>query len=360
VAPLAEGIARARARLGVDALAGEREIREAESRLRRDLWDEFRAHPKRWRDVLQKMDNLDRSAALLLGMLGIVQPDKPNPGEPVPSAHSPLPPAGPPRPKVDWRAIGRRTWERFRGAWARLSLIARAAASRVRRAARQFVAAAWRGLGWIRSQPRIMALAASIVVSLVGVAYCVSLPEVAVLETTKGRIVILLHPERAPLTVARFEANIRAGVYDGTYFHRVDTLTYIQGGDSLTRDTDRANDGLGGWEVPIAPEVSLPNVPGAVAAISGHGRSNGTQFLIELADEPTLRGSGYTVFGTILEGCDVAKRISLLTSPDGVPSQDGLFNPGAQAQVRGAHLERRWRVDSRAKEGRPCCTFDSQ
>ena len=42
-----------------------------------------------------------------------------------------------------------------------------------------------------------------------------------VVETTKGRIVVEMRPEFAPLAVARVKQLARDGVYDGLLFHRV-------------------------------------------------------------------------------------------------------------------------------------------
>lgn len=52
-----------------------------------------------------------------------------------------------------------------------------------------------------------------------------------VFETTKGRIIIEMFSETAPLHVAQYSAIARSGDYDGTSFHRVIEGFMAQGGD---------------------------------------------------------------------------------------------------------------------------------
>ncbi len=58
----------------------------------------------------------------------------------------------------------------------------------------------------------------------------------AVLETSLGTIVLDLLADAAPNHVAHFITRARAGVYDGTIFHRVIANGIIQGGDPLSKD----------------------------------------------------------------------------------------------------------------------------
>ena len=56
-----------------------------------------------------------------------------------------------------------------------------------------------------------------------------SFPQVE-LNTNKGRIVLELNAEKAPITVANFLEYVRDGFYDGVIFHRVIDGFMIQGG----------------------------------------------------------------------------------------------------------------------------------
>ncbi|HEY8617045.1 peptidylprolyl isomerase [Phenylobacterium sp.] len=57
-----------------------------------------------------------------------------------------------------------------------------------------------------------------------------------VVETTKGRIVVEMRPEFAPLAVARVKQLAREGVYDGLLFHRVIEGFVDQTGNPNNRD----------------------------------------------------------------------------------------------------------------------------
>jgi peptidylprolyl isomerase len=57
-----------------------------------------------------------------------------------------------------------------------------------------------------------------------------------VVETTKGRIVVEMRPEFAPLAVARVKQLAREGVYDGLLFHRVIDGFVDQTGNPDNRD----------------------------------------------------------------------------------------------------------------------------
>ena len=60
--------------------------------------------------------------------------------------------------------------------------------------------------------------------------------EVAVIDTTKGTLVIEFWPDVAPKTVENFKKLSRDKFYDGTAFHRIIKGFMIQGGDPLTKD----------------------------------------------------------------------------------------------------------------------------
>ena len=141
---------------------------------------------------------------------------------------------------------------------------------------------------------------------------------VAVVETNKGKIKIRFLEEDAPITVANFIKLSKQDFFNDLKFHRVEKGKLIQGGDPNSKNDDLADDGQGGPGYQIPTEIELDNkenpknknVKGAVGMAKSQGdiNSNASQFYILLADEPQFDG-GYTVFGEVIEGLSVAKKI---------------------------------------------------
>ncbi len=136
--------------------------------------------------------------------------------------------------------------------------------------------------------------------------------EVAVLETSKGAVVIDFFPELAPRHCQSFKRLVTAGYFDCTYFHRVIDGFVIQGGDILTRDENKENDGTGGPGYTVPAEFNdTPHDLGIVSmARSQDPNSAGSQFFICLSREGTkMLDDKYTVFGKVVEGLDVVQEI---------------------------------------------------
>ena len=135
--------------------------------------------------------------------------------------------------------------------------------------------------------------------------------DLVIIETTKGIIKIKLFIDLAPNHCLNFKKLCNSGFYDGTSFHRVIKDFMIQGGDILSRDNDRNNDGTGspGWVVD-AEFSDAPHKRGILSmARSPRGiNTAGSQFFICVNDSPWL-DEQYTVFGEVVEGMDVVDKI---------------------------------------------------
>ena len=137
-------------------------------------------------------------------------------------------------------------------------------------------------------------------------------PRVA-LETSLGKIVLELEPEKAPKTVANFLTYVREGFFDGTIFHRVIPGFVIQGG-GFTADMVQKK-----THDPIVNEADngIKNLRGTISmARTPDPDSASSQFFISVADNPALdhrgknpRDWGYAVFGRVVEGMEVADAI---------------------------------------------------
>ncbi|NQU09371.1 peptidylprolyl isomerase [bacterium] len=156
--------------------------------------------------------------------------------------------------------------------------------------------------------------------------------EVAVIETRFGRMVLEFYENDAPKTVANFKKLAREGFYNGTTFHRVIPNFMIQGGDPNSKDDDRSNDGIGGPGYTVEAEIKRPHTRGTVATarqgdqVNPQRRSSGSQFFINVVDNKGLNG-GYTVFGQVLEGMEVADKIAAV-------ARDPRDNPREKVEMK--------------------------
>jgi peptidyl-prolyl cis-trans isomerase B (cyclophilin B) len=144
----------------------------------------------------------------------------------------------------------------------------------------------------------------------------------AVLDTSDGTIVLDLLADAAPNHVAHFITRAREGAYNGTIFHRVIAMGIIQGGDPLSKDpAQSAKYGSGGLnELRFEPNPEK-HTRGAVSAVlvPNNRDSGGNQFFISVTDQPALDGQ-YTVFARVVEGINVAQKISTAPASNTVPN----------------------------------------
>jgi peptidyl-prolyl cis-trans isomerase B (cyclophilin B) len=155
---------------------------------------------------------------------------------------------------------------------------------------------------------------------------------IVVLETTHGAIRIELDAARAPKSVENFLGYVDAGHYSGTIFHRVIDGFMIQGGGYDAAYNKKPT------REPVENEAhnGLLNERGTVAmARTGDPHSATAQFFINVATNDFLNhkgktqsGWGYTVFGRVIEGMDVADKIKASrTGPAGPFAKDAPLEP---------------------------------
>jgi len=160
----------------------------------------------------------------------------------------------------------------------------------------------------------IVILGALVALVTAGVGVAVAANPKVEMETSKGKMVIELYPEKAPETVKNFLNYVEAKYYDGTIFHRVIPKFMIQGG-GFTSDMKRKSAGT-----PIKNEADngLKNDRGTIAmARTGDPHSATAQFFINTVNNDflnhkskTQQGWGYVVFGKVIRGMDVVDAIS--------------------------------------------------
>jgi peptidyl-prolyl cis-trans isomerase A (cyclophilin A) len=166
----------------------------------------------------------------------------------------------------------------------------------------------------------------------------------ATFDTTEGQIVCRLFEKDAPKTIQNFielgegkrewthpvtREKSKNRLYDGTIFHRVIPDFMIQGGDP-------AGTGFGGPGYQFEDETK--NSPhkfdkaGKLAMANAGPNTNGSQFFITVAPTTWLTGK-HTIFGEVVEGQDVADKISTV-------SADRQNKPVKPVQLKSLKIER--------------------
>jgi peptidyl-prolyl cis-trans isomerase B (cyclophilin B) len=88
----------------------------------------------------------------------------------------------------------------------------------------------------------------------------------ATITTKFGEIRIKFYPDDAPRHVENFINLAKMGFYDDTTFHRVVPGFIIQGGDPLSKTSDRLSHGTGGPGYFLNPEPNdRPHKRGAIS-----------------------------------------------------------------------------------------------
>jgi cyclophilin family peptidyl-prolyl cis-trans isomerase len=126
----------------------------------------------------------------------------------------------------------------------------------------------------------------------------------AVVETSKGRIVIDLFQDDAPETVNNFVFLARHGFYDGVVFHRV-----LDGFMAQTGDPTGSGRGGPGYTFGDETDNGRSHTGKGVLSMANAGPgTNGSQFFITFAETPWLDGK-HTVFGQVVEGLEVLDQL---------------------------------------------------
>ncbi|MFT5512340.1 MAG: cyclophilin family peptidyl-prolyl cis-trans isomerase [Bacteroidia bacterium] len=137
--------------------------------------------------------------------------------------------------------------------------------------------------------------------------------------TTDHGTMIMYMYKGTPKHRANFHKLVKDGFYNDTEFHRIIPNFMIQGGDPLSKDGDRNNDGTGGPGYTVPAEIDTDkytHILGAVAAArlgdaqNPSRASSGSQFYIVVSESGTASLNGkYTVFGQVIKNATVAETI---------------------------------------------------
>jgi len=164
------------------------------------------------------------------------------------------------------------------------------------------------------------------------------------METSKGDIVLEVRKEWAPRAAERFHELVAAGYYNDSRFYRVIRGSIAQFGiagdprqGALYRDL----------KFPDEPVV-LGNKRGTVAFAHSGPNTRAVQVFLNLRNNSMLDKQGFPAFGKVVEGMDVADKLSFLY---GELAPKGAGPDGIQAELRGnAYLDKDYpRLDSLRK-----------
>ena len=155
----------------------------------------------------------------------------------------------------------------------------------------------------------------------------------AIMDTSKGEIVLELYYKDAPLTVCNFvglaEGTLDAAkgkpFYDGLKFHRVIADFMIQGGDPRGNGTGGPGYKFADEEVPYTFDK-----PGYLAMANAGANTNGSQFFITHVPTTWLNGK-HTIFGHVVTDSD-QKVVNAVVQGDEIKSVK-IIRQGAEAEA---------------------------
>ena len=142
----------------------------------------------------------------------------------------------------------------------------------------------------------------------------------AICQTSLGNFTLELYTDKMPITAGNFIELAKSGFYDGLHFHRVINSFMLQFGCPHSRDPNSDRSGTGGpphgnIQDEHPADAKFSNEPGTLSmANTGRPNSGGSQFFVNTVHNARLDwftpgASRHPVFGRVIEGMDVIKKI---------------------------------------------------
>lgn len=157
------------------------------------------------------------------------------------------------------------------------------------------------------------------------------------LTTSEGPIVLVLEKDKAPITTANFLHYVDTKRFDGTNFYRAvkvaDGFGLVQGG--IGQDPKKAFPPI---KHEPTTQTGLSHIDGAISMAMNAPNTAQGDFFIMVGASPSMDATatepGYAVFGRVVQGMDVARKILDAATDPSKGKENGMGGQMIAAPIR--------------------------